>query len=197
MTPRVLVGCEYSGRVREAFRARGVDAWSCDLLPSEDGSPYHVQGDVFAALASGSWDALIAFPPCTDLAVSGARHFAAKRADGRQAAALEFFRRLYHAPVRHVALENPVNIVPRALGLPASQFVQPWQFGHGETKKTGLWLRNLPALVPTNVVEGREPRVWKMAPSPNRWKERSRTFVGIAEAMAAQWTPVLVGACHA
>jgi hypothetical protein len=129
---------------------------------------------------------MIAHPPCTHLSVSGARHFAAKRADGRQQAALEFVGRLLNAPIPRIALENPVSIISTVFRKP-EQIIQPWQFGHGETKTTCLWLKNLPALTPTNIVSGREQRVHRMAPSPTRWKERSRTYMGIAEAMAQQW----------
>lgn len=182
---RVLVACEYSGAVRRAFRARGFDAWSCDLLPSEDCSPYHIQGDVLALLNDG-WDAMVCHPPCTDLAVSGARHFAAKIADGRQGLALDFVRALMAAPIPHIALENPVSVISSHIRKP-DQTIQPWQFGHGEVKATCLWLTNLPRLKPTDIVDGREARVHKMPPGPNRWKERSRTLPGIAEAMATQW----------
>lgn len=181
---RVLVACEYSGRVRDAFRSLGHDAWSCDLLPTEVEGP-HYCGDVFDVIGDG-WDLMIAHPPCTDLAVSGARHFAAKRADGRQQAALEFVRNLMNAPIERICIENPVSIISSHIR-PADQYIQPWQFGHGETKKTGLWLKNLPKLVPTNIVEGREARVHRMPPGPDRWKERSRTYQGVADAFAAQW----------
>lgn len=183
---RVLVACEYSATVRDAFRARGFDAWSADLLPTEGDPRWHLQGNVFVNACWGDWDLLIAHPPCTDLAVSGARHFAEKRADGRQRRALEFVRDLLDAPVPHIALENPVSIISSHIRKP-DQIIQPWQFGHGETKATCLWLKNLPKLVPTNIVEGRSDRIHKMAPGPNRWKERSRTYQGIAEAMAEQW----------
>ena len=196
---RVLVACEYSGRVRQAFRDRGHDAWSCDLLPSEDGSPHHIQGDVLEFIEDkwrgnygydiddDSWfDLLIAHPPCTHLAVSGARHFEAKRADGRQQEAIEFFLALARAPIPRIAIENPVCIMSSVWRKP-DQTIQPWMFGHGETKATCLWLKGLPHLVPTNIVSGREPRVHMMSPGPDRWKERSRTLEGIAEAMADQW----------
>ena len=182
---RVLVACEYSGRVREAFRARGHDAWSCDILPSEDESQFHIQGDVLLMLDQG-WDLMIAHPPCTHLAVSGARHFKAKRADGRQQAALEFVRQLLDAPIPMIALENPISIISSAIRKP-NQIIQPWQFGHGETKATCLWLKKLPPLFPANIVGGREARIHKMPPSPTRWKDRSRTYQGIADAMADQW----------
>jgi site-specific DNA-cytosine methylase len=180
---RVLVGCEFSGAVRQAFRANGHDAWSCDILPAEDDSPYHHQGDVRDIL-DGGWDLMIAHPPCTHLAVSGARWFYAKREE--QAEALEFVRTLLDAPIDRIALENPASIIGSHIR-PADQTIQPWWFGHGETKATCLWLKNLPPLRPTNVVEGREPRVWLMPPGPNRWRERSRTFAGVAAAMAEQW----------
>lgn len=181
---KVLVACEYSGAVRDAFRRQGHDAMSCDLLPTDAPGP-HYQGDVFD-LELSEFDLLVAFPPCTHLAVSGARWFPEKRADGRQQAALEFVRRLMDAPVPHIAIENPVSIISSAIRKP-DQTIQPWQFGHGETKRTCLWLKNLPKLEPTNIVEGREQRVWKLPPSADRWKQRSQTFPGIAEAMAAQW----------
>jgi site-specific DNA-cytosine methylase len=181
---KVLVACEFSGTVRRAFRALGDDAWSCDLLPAEDDSPYHVRGDCRDLLDMG-WDILIAHPPCTHLAVSGARWFAEKRTE--QADALEFVRSLLDAPVPCIALENPVSIISSKIRKP-DQIIQPWQFGHGETKATCLWLKNLPNLWPTNIVEGREARVHRMPPGPDRWKERSRTFAGIAAAMAGQWS---------
>lgn len=186
---RVLVACEYSGRVREAFRALGHDAYSCDLLPAEDGSEFHFQGDVFdlpVGYGSG-WDLLIAHPPCTHLSVSGARHFEAKRADGRQQEAVAFFMALTEYPAPRIAIENPVCIMSSVWREP-DQVIQPWQFGHGETKATCLWLKGLPLLRPTKVVAGREQRIHLMPPGPDRWKERSRTFQGIADAMAAQWS---------
>lgn len=181
---KVLVACEYSGTVRDAFAAKGHDAWSCDLLSTDRPGP-HYQGDVFDIIGDG-WDLMIAHPPCTHLAVSGARHFAEKRADGRQQAALAFVQRLLDAPIDKIALENPISIISSQVRKP-DQIIQPWQFGHGETKATCLWLKNLPNLEPTNIVEGREARVHKMAPSPDRWKLRSTTFQGIADAMAQQW----------
>lgn len=182
---RVLVACEYSGRVREAFRLRGHDAWSCDLLDSEDASPFHIIGDVVPFLGQG-WDLMIAHPPCTHLAVSGARHFAAKRESGVQDEALDFVRLLMDAPIPRICIENPISIISSRIRKP-DQIIQPWMFGHGETKATCLWLKNLPVLVPTSVVEGRENRVHRMPPGPDRWKERSRTYQGIADAMAEQW----------
>lgn len=179
---KVLVACEYSGRVRDAFRALGHDAVSCDLLPSEAPGP-HYHCDVRQVLGCG-WDILIAHPPCTHLAVSGARHFAHKTQE--QADALAFVQLLLNAPVSRIAIENHISIISSRIRKP-DQIIQPWQFGHGETKATCLWLKNLPRLVPTNIVEGREARVHRMPPGPNRWKERSRTYQGIANAMAEQW----------
>lgn len=193
---RVLIACEFSATVRDAFRARGFDAWSCDLLPTEGDPQWHLQRDVLSVIhwtrggrwrnERPDWDLLIAHPPCTDLAVSGARHFEAKRADGRQQAALNFVRMLMDAPIKHIAIENPISIISSQIRKP-DQIIQPWQFGHGETKATCLWLKDLPGLTPTSIVEGREARVHRMPPGPNRWKERSRTFPGIAAAMADQW----------
>lgn len=180
---RVLVACEYSATVRDAFRAKGHDAWSCDLLPTEGDPQWHHEGDVFDIL-NDSWDLMIAHPPCTHLAVSGARWFKDKLVE--QAEALEFVRRLLDAPVEKIALENPISIISSRIRKP-TQIIQPWQFGHGETKATCLWLKNLPPLTPTKIVDGREARVHKMAPGPDRWKERSRTYQGIADAMADQW----------
>jgi len=181
---RVLVACESSGMVREAFAARGHDAWSCDLLDTEQPGQ-HIQGNVLDVLGDG-WDMMIAHPPCTHLASSGARWWAEKRADGRQAGALDFVRALMAAPVERWALENPVGVISTAIRRP-DQIVQPWWFGHGETKATCLWLHGLPLLEPTDVVDGREPRVHRMSPGPDRWRERSRTLAGVADAMARQW----------
>lgn len=181
---RVLIACEYSGRVRDAFLALGHDAMSCDLLPTDVEGPHHV-GDVTELLHMG-WDLMIAHPPCTHLAVSGARHFARKVASGEQQEALEFVRMLLDAPVPRICLENPVSIISTRIRKP-DQIIHPWQFGHGETKATCLWLKGLPLLVPTNIVSGRENRIHRMPPSPTRWKERSRTFQGIADAFADQW----------
>lgn len=193
---RVLIACEYSATVRDAFRARGFDAWSCDLLPTEGDPRWHIQGDAVRISREQPWDLMICHPPFTDLAVSGARHFAAKQADGRQERALGFVADLFSAPIKHIALENPVSIISSRFRKP-DQIIQPWQFGHGETKATCLWLINLPKLKPTDVVDGREPRVHRMAPSPNRWKERSRTYAGIAAAMAEQWGDFLLMAREA
>jgi len=179
---RVLVGCEFSGVVRQAFRDLGHDAWSCDLLPAEDGSPFHLHCDVRDVLADG-WTLAIFHPPCTHLAVSGSRWFKDKVKE--QAEALVFVQTLMDAPIPKIAIENPVSVISSRIRKP-DQIIQPWQFGHGETKATCLWLKGLPKLMPTNVVEGREARVHRMPPSPDRWKNRSRTYEGIAKAMA-EW----------
>jgi site-specific DNA-cytosine methylase len=181
---RVLVACEYSGRVRDAFIAQGHDAMSCDLLPTDEPGN-HYQGDVADVIHDG-WDLMIAHPPCTHLAVSGARHFAAKKASGVQDEALDFVRMLLNAPIKRIALENPISIISSQIRKP-DQIIQPWQFGHGETKATCLWLKNLPLLTPTNIVSGRDDRIHKMPPSADRWKKRSTTYEGIAQAMAEQW----------
>jgi hypothetical protein len=182
---RIILGCEFSGVVRDALRKLGHDAVSCDIIPGEGDGP-HIQDDLLKHLDDG-WDMGIFFPPCTHLAVSGARYFAAKRADGRQQEGIDFFMALANAPIPKIAIENPVGIMSKKWRKP-DQIIQPWQFGHGETKATCLWLKNLPLLVPTNIVEGREGRVWKMPPSPDRAKNRARTFSGIAKAMATQWS---------
>jgi site-specific DNA-cytosine methylase len=183
---RVLIACEYSGAVRDAFLKRGHYAMSCDLLPCDSlVSGDHFQGDVLEIL-DHDWDLMIAHPPCTHLAVSGARHFPEKIKDGRQQEAIDFFMALVNAPIERIAVENPICIMSTKYRKP-DQIIQPWQFGHGETKATCLWLKNLPTLKPTKIVEGREARIHKMPPSPNRWKERSKTFQGIADAMAEQW----------
>jgi len=179
---RVLVACEYSGKVRDAFKARGHDAWSCDLLPT-DVEGQHIQGDVLDILDQG-WDLMVAHPPCTHLAVSGARWFKDKQQEQHEA--LEFVSALLNAPIDRIALENPISIISTKIRKP-DQIVQPWQHGHGETKATCLWLKGLPKLEPTNVVSGRKPRVHMMPPSKDRWKLRSETYSGIAKAMAEQW----------
>ena len=190
---KILVLCETSGEVRRAFRQRGHNAWSCDLLPADDGSPHHFQDDCLRLVAvtpEKSWDLIIAHPPCTHLASSGARHFAAKRADGRQQQGVDLFLRVVEAcakHARHWAVENPIGIMSRLYRKP-DQIVHPWQFGHGETKATCLWLSpGLPPLRPTDVVDGREPRIHWLPPSKDRWKLRSKTYPGIAAAMASQW----------
>lgn len=180
---KVLIACEYSGVVRNAFIAKGHDAMSCDLLPTDDGGK-HYQGDVRNILNAG-WDFMIAHPPCTHLAVSGARWFKDKKKE--QMEALEFVQLLLDAPIPMIALENPISIISSRIRKP-DQIIQPWMFGHGETKATCLWLKNLPKLIPTDIVSGREARVHKMPPSPYRWKERSRTYLGVAKAMATQWS---------
>lgn len=181
---RVLVACEFSGIVREAFRRKGHEAWSCDLLETEIPGP-HFQGDVLEDICKEyEWDMMIAFPPCTDLAVSGARWFKDKQVT--QPEAIKFFMALVNADIPKIAIENPIGIMSTHYRKP-DQIIQPWMFGRGETKATCLWLKNLPLLQPTNIVEGREGRVWKEPPSPERWKKRSRTYQGIAEAMAEQW----------
>ena len=179
---RVLVACEYSGTVRDAFLKRGHDAMSCDLLPTDKPGP-HYQGTVTDVLYD-DWDMMVCFPPCTHLAVSGARWFKDKLPE--QAAALNFVRFLLAAPISRIALENPVSIISSRVRKP-TQTIQPWQFGHGETKRTCLWLNGLMPLRPTNIVEGREARVHLMPPSPDRAKLRSKTYQGIADAMAEQW----------
>lgn len=184
---RILIACEFSGIVRDAFVALGHDAWSCDILPTERPGQ-HIQGDVLPHLGDG-WDMMIAHPPCTHLAVSGARHFAAKRADGRQQAAIEFFLAMVNAPIPRIAVENPVCIMSRLYRKP-DQIIHPWQFGHGETKATCLWLKGLALLTPTEIVPGREHRIHRMPPSRERERERSRTYQGIADAMAEQWGAV-------
>ena len=181
---KILIACEYSGRVRDAFIRAGHEAVSCDILPTEKPGPHH-QGSVLDILNDG-WDMMIAFPPCTHLASSGARWFAEKRADGRQQEGADFFMRMINAPIKRIAVENPIGIMSRSYRKP-DQIIQPWQYGHGETKATCLWLKNLPLLQPTCVVEGREPRMWKLPPSKDRAKIRSETYQGIADAMAFQW----------
>ena len=192
---KVLIACEFSGVVREAFRQKGHDAWSCDILPSEIPSYYHTREDVMKVVYD-EWDMMIAHPPCTYLAVSGARWF--KERQSEQVQALDFVSLLMNAPIKKICIENPVSIISSKIRKP-DQIIQPYQFGHGETKKTCLWLKNLPLLQHTsnnydwkkldyhNIVNGRKDRIHKMPPSENRGKERSRTYQGIAEAMATQW----------
>ena len=203
---KVLVACEESQEVCKAFRAQGHEAYSCDIQECSGGHPeWHIQGDVRNVLegmpfcpirfstADGAshevweWDIVIAHPPCTDLAVSGARWFAEKRADGRQQMSIDFFMLFTCLPYRtKVAIENPIGIMSTHYRKP-DQIIQPWQFGHGETKATCLWLKGLPKLLPTDIVDGRAHRVWRMPPGPDRAKLRSKTFPGIAKAMAEQW----------
>lgn len=198
---RVLVACEFSGTVREAFAALGHDAWSCDVLPT-DRPGKHITGDVRDVLGDG-WDLMIGHPPCTYLTNAGVRHLhdhVQSRSGKRPAvsgsvrwvelfAAAEFFCDLLAAPIEQIAIENPIphRYARQLIGRKYDQLIQPWQYGHGETKATCLWLKNLPPLTPTNIVEGREGRIHKMSPGKDRWKKRSITFAGIAEAMASQW----------
>ena len=202
---KVLVACEESQRVCMAFRERDHEAYSCDIEPCSGGHPeWHIMQDVIPLLngrcrfttvdgteryIDGRWDLIIAHPPCTDLAVSGARHFARKQADGTQQKSIAFFMEFVKADCEKVAIENPICIMSTHYRKP-DQIIQPWMFGHGETKATCLWLKNLPKLEPTNIVDGREQRVWKMPPGPERAKERSKTFPGIAKAMASQWSDI-------
>lgn len=179
---RVLIACEFSGIVRDAFAAQGHDAWSCDLLPTERPGQHH-QGDVLEFLSREKFDLVIAHPPCTYLAVSGARWWTGRQEEQR--AAIEFARAFDDLAAR-VAVENPIGKLSTAWRKP-DQIIQPWQFGHGEVKATCLWLKGLPPLKPTQLVSGRTPRVHHASPGPHRWKERSRTLPGIAEAMADQW----------
>ena len=219
----ILVACEESQAVTIELRKRGHRAFSCDIEPCSGGHPeWHINGDAIRLLNGKccfttqdgifhsemylhKWDMILAFPPCTHLAVSGAKHFEKKRVDGRQREAIEFFGAFLNADCDRVAIENPVGIISgryvcewfpdlcTKYGLPRkpTQIIQPWQFGHGETKATCLWLKGLPALTSTNIVEGRTPRVWRMGPGPDRAKLRSKTYKGVAEAMATQWTPLV------
>lgn len=183
---KVLVACEESQEVCKAFRALGHEAYSCDIQDCSGGKPeWHIRTDVLEIL-DDEWDLVIAHPPCTDLAVSGARWFPEKRANGRQQKSIDFFMRFANCGCNHVAIENPVGIMSTVWRKP-DQIIQPYMFGHGETKKTCLWLKNLPKLVPTDIVSGREQRIWKMPPSKDRSKLRSKTYPGIAKAMAEQW----------
>lgn len=187
---KVLVACEFSGRVRDAFRTWGHDAWSCDLEPCEGDTTYHLHQCITFELnpvrmaSIGGWDLLIAHPPCTHLAVSGARWFKDKLPE--QHKALAFVQMLMDAPIKQICIENPISIISSRIRKP-DQIIQPWQFGHGETKATCLWLKNLPPLKPTHIVQGRDNKVHREPPSPDRWKNRSRTYEGIAKAMAEQW----------
>ena len=183
---KVLVLCEFSGRVRDACAALGHDAWSCDLLPTE-APGQHLQMDALVAARLAPWDLVVAHPPCTHLAVSGARHFAEKRADGRQQQGIDFFMEIARLPVPRLAIENPIGIMSRVWRKP-DQIVQPWQFGDPYTKATCWWLKGLPLLVPTNIVDGREPQAWLTPGGKNQWKLRSLTYPGMARAIAAQWT---------
>jgi site-specific DNA-cytosine methylase len=181
---KVLIACEFSGTVRDAFIEKGHDAISCDLLPTETPGP-HYQGDVFNIIDYG-FDLMIAHPPCTHLSVSGARYFAEKCIDGRQQTAVSFFKKLVKSDIEMIAIENPVSIMSTLYRKP-DQIIQPWQFGHGETKATCLWLKNLPKLIPTDIVNGRDNRIHRLPPTQDRAKIRSKTYAGIAEAMANRW----------
>jgi len=182
-----LIACEESGKLRDEMRAKGIDAHSCDLLPSRGNpdAPHH-RGDVFDVLASRRWHGVIAFPPCTKLCVSGNRWYAGTKDRDE---AVEFVERIWDYPAAFMGIENPIGVLSTKskLGKP-TQIIQPWQFGHGETKATCLWLRGLPPLTPTRIVDGREQRIWKMSPGTNRQRDRSETYTGIAEAMADQWS---------
>lgn len=185
----VLIGCETSGAVREAFRRRGHEAWSCDLLPADDGSPHHIVGDVRDVIASRRWDLGVFHPPCTRLANSGVRWLDERGLWPELEDAAQLFLDVLQAPIPKKAIENPIphKYALGLIGRKYDQIVQPWMFGHGETKATCLWLEGLPKLTPANVVDGREARIHRLPPSADRWKLRSKTYGGIAEAMAAQW----------
>ena len=190
---KVLVACEYSGIVREAFALKGHDAWSCDLLPTDQPSDKHIQGDVLEII-NNDWNLIIAHPPCTHLSVSGAARWAEKVADGRQQAAIKFVEDIWNANCPFIAIENPVGALSSRSKLgKASQYIQPYEFGHAEQKKTGLWLKGLPKLIPTDVIDvsnlpdNQRQRLHYLPPSKDRWKIRSTTFQGIADAMADQW----------
>lgn len=189
---KVLIACEESQIVCMAFRNKGHEAYSCDILPCSGGHPeWHIQEDIVDFFGHRrnyphTWDMIIAFPPCTDLAVSGARWFKEKVKNGSQQLSIEFFLFFTRLRCERIAIENPIGIMSSLYRKP-DQIIQPWQFGHGETKATCLWLKGLPLLKPTNIVEGREGKVWRMAPGPERAKMRSKTYIGIAEAMADQW----------
>ena len=194
---KVLIACEFSGRVREAFRKRGFDAWSCDLLPAEDGSKHHIQDNVLNILEDG-WDLMIAHPPCTYLANSGvrwlwqdSRYMTAETRWEKLYESAKFFKQLLHAPIPHIAIENPIphKYALQIIGVKYTQIIQPYQFGEPYSKATCLWLKNLPKLKPTKIIPKNQVKqqVWKEPPSPERWKNRSRTYKGIAEAMAEQW----------
>lgn len=183
---RVLVACEESQEVCKAFRARGHEAYSCDIQNCSGGHPeWHIKADALELLKM-KWDLIIAHPPCTHLSSSGARWFPEKRKDGRQQAAIEFFMHFVDCDCPRIAIENPVGIMSTEYRKP-DQIIQPWQFGHGEVKTTCLWLKGLEPLIPTNIVGGREQKCWRMGPCADRAKLRSKTFPGIAQAMAEQW----------
>jgi hypothetical protein len=184
---KILIACEESQAVCKEFRKIGHEAYSCDILPCSGGYPeWHIQGDVLEQLDKG-WNMMIAFPPCTHLASSGARWFKEKQEDGRQQDAIGFFMKLVNASIDKIAIENPIGIMSTAFRKP-DQIIQPWMFGHGETKATCIWLKGLPLLKSTNIVEGRENKIWRMPPSPDRGKLRSKTYPGIAKALAVQYS---------
>lgn len=189
---RVLIGCEESGKVRDAFLAGGHDAYSCDLVPARNGGP-HLQMDVLVAISLfGPWDIIIAHPVCTAMSLSGNRWYGVGMPRHQERLdAVEWTVVLWELMKKNArvgcALENPTSVIFTHSAIPKPQYIQPWEFGHGETKKTGLALHNLPPLVPTNAVEGRDQRIWKMPPGPNRKRDRSETYQGIADAMADQW----------
>lgn len=183
---KILVACEFSGRVREAFKAKGHEAVSCDVMRSETPGD-HYEGDVRDILYKG-WDMMIAFPPCTYLSFAGMRwNVNNLERQEKTTSAIEFFLALLNAPIERIAIENPVGVIPRHTGIKWTQKIQPWQFGHEESKAHCLWLKNLPILEPTRIMEKREQKRWLMPPSPDRWKQRSLTYPGIALAMAEQW----------
>jgi len=184
---KVLIACEFSGVVRDAFIAAGHDAMSCDLLPTEAPGP-HYQGDVLNILRDG-WDLMIAHPPCTRLANSGVRWLHERNLWAEMEAAALFFKALMDAPILQIAIENPImhKYALAIIGRRYDQIIQPWQFGHGESKQTCLWLKGLDKLRPTEIVDGREQRIWRLPPTADRWKLRSMTYPGVAAAMAAQW----------
>ena len=189
---KILVACEESQAVTIELRKLGHEAYSCDIEPCSGGHPeWHLQVNALELLKM-KWDMILAFPPCTHLAVSGAKYFEEKRRDGRQQQGIDFFMKFALADCERIAIENPVGIMSTYYRKP-DQIIQPWQFGHGETKKTCLWLKGLPPLIPTDIVDGREQRIWKMPPSANRSKNRSKTFPGVAKAMATQWAGNALG----
>lgn len=185
---KILIACEESQVVCNEFRTLGLEAYSCDILSGSINTDWHIQGDVLEVLQN-NWDLVIAFPPCTHLAVSGARYFEEKRKDGRQQEGIDFFMEFTKLTCPW-AIENPIGIMSSKYRKP-DQIIQPWMFGHGETKATCLWLHNLPKLTPTDIVSGREQKIWKMPPGPNRAKYRSRTYLGIGKAMAEQWSKII------
>lgn len=188
---KVLVACEESQEVCKAFRELGHEAYSCDILPCSGGHPeWHFQEDVFKVIEQEHWDLMVAHPPCTHLCVSGARHFKEKIADGRQQEGIDFFMKLANAPIERICIENPICIMSSKYKKP-TQIIHPWMFGHGETKATCLWLKGLPILKPSNIVSERVQRVYRLPPSKDRAMLRSKTYLGIAKAMANQWSNIM------